>query len=272
MLRIITDSSAEISQEEAKAMGITVIPLTIILSGVAYLEGVDLDKEEFYRRLPEEFPQTAAPSPEWFKDAYAESNGDETIVLTIAAALSGTMRNAELAARDGNFTNVHVYDTCCTTAMLRIMVETAYKNREKSLAEVIAILDDLRPRLRIYACLDTLEFLYKGGRIKRSVAFVGGLLGIKPIITFTETGAVINIDKVHGHRKGIKWLVNRYRQDELDPNYPIYFLQTDNSAPTEELKHQFEMDDAPIYRINCAVGAHNGTNATGFVYVLKNAK
>lgn len=270
MLRIITDSSAEFSEEEAKELWIIIVPLTVVFGDKAYLEGVEMQKDEFFRRLAEdEFPHSSMPSTEQFTDAYVKTEGEETLVILLASALSGTVNAAKLAARDGGFGKVRVYDSCATTAMLRIMVETAVRNRDKSAEEVIAILDALRPRLRIHACLDTLEYLYKGGRIKKSIAIVGGLLGIKPLITFTETGSVVMSGRAHGQKKALRALVDILKKEKIDEEYPVYFLQTDTDAPSREVMRMAGREDCRIFRICCAVGAHIGPNAAGVVYVVK---
>ena len=270
MLRIITDSSAEFSEEEAKALGIEIVPLTVVFAEKAYLEGVELKKDEFYHRLLNgEFPKTSQPSVEQFSEAFARTGGEETLVILISSALSGTINAAKLAKRDGNFTQVHIYDSLCTTAMMRFLVETAYKNREKTAAEVIAILDELRPRIRLYACLDTLEYLYKGGRVKRSVSIVGGLLGIKPLVTVSLDGAVVMAGKERGQKRAIKALSDFYQTDKIDASYPVYFLQSDTDAPPRELMRLLKREEDRIFQICCAVGTHIGPNGAGIVYVVE---
>ena len=269
MLQIITDSSSEISEEEAKELGIQIVPLTVIFGDTAYAEGVDMPKDEFYKRLPQEFPHTSMPSTEDFTQAYIKTGGDETLVILISSALSGTVNTARLAARDGGFSKVHVYDSLCTTAMLRILVEVAAANREKTAEEVIAILDELRPRIRLDACLDTLEYLYKGGRVKKSVAVIGGLLGIKPLIEIKTDGTVGMAGKTHGQRRALKALVEGYKQKQIDTDYPVYFLQTDTDAPTRVVMEELGLGENRIFRICCSVGTHIGPNAAGLVYVVK---
>ena len=271
MLRIITDSSAEFSEEEAKALGIEIVPLTVVFDGKAYLEGVELKKDEFYRRLLSgEYPQTSQPSAAQFSEAFARTGGEETLVILISSALSGTINAATLAKKEGNFTQVHIYDSLCTTAMMRILVETAYKNREKTAAEVIAILDELRPRIRLYACLDTLEYLYKGGRVRRSTAIIGGLLGIKPLITVSQEGTVVVAGKERGQKRAIKALADYYCGEKNDPDYPVYFLQSEGEALPRELMALLGHEQDRLFRICCAVGTHIGPNGAGIVYVAKN--
>lgn len=269
MLNIITDSSAEFTEEEAAELGIKVVPLTVVFGETPYSEGKDLTKDEFYRRLlAGEFPHTSQPSAEQFSEAFAQTGGEETLVIVISSTLSGTANAARLAKEGGNFTRVHIFDPLCTTAMLRILVETAVQNREKTVDEVVEILRELRPRIRLYAALDTLEYLRKGGRIKRSAAIVGDLLGIKPIIEVTKEGSIGMAGRARGQKKALAELQKRYMGAEIDENYPVYFLQTDTDAPARALMSALDREGR-IFRICCAVGAHIGPNAVGIVYVEK---
>ena len=270
MLQIITDSSAEFSEEEARELGIKIVPLTVVFDGTAYLEGVELQKDEFFRRLLSgEFPHTSQPSVEQFSEAFAAAGGEETLVILISSSLSGTVNSARVAKKQGGFSNVYIYDSLCTTAMMRILVETAYRNRDKSAAEVIGILDELRSRLRLYACLDTLEYLRKGGRIKRSIAVVGGLLGIKPIICITPEGTVGMDGKERGQKHALKAVADRFIADEVDPAYPVYFLQSEGEEAPRALMKSLGREDNKLFRICCAVGTHIGPNGAGIVYVVK---
>ena len=272
MLQIITDSSAEISEEEAAALGVKIVPLVVIFGGQEY-EETALTKAEFYSRLVSgEFPHTSQPSEEAFTRVFAETNGEETLAILISSALSGTVNTARLATRDGGFTKVHVYDSLCTTAMLRILVETAAKHREKSAEEVIVILDELRHRIQVRAYVDTLEYLYKGGRLKKSVSVVGDLLGIKPIVTVTLEGAVVMAGRAHGRKRALKALAERFTSEEIDPDYPVYFLCTDSEAPARALMQAVNRENAAIFQICCAVGTHIGPNAAGYICVVKSAK
>ncbi len=269
MLQIITDSSAEFTEEEAKELGIQIVPLTVVFGNTAYREGIDMPKDEFYEKLKEDFPHTSMPSTDDFTQAYIKTGGEETLVILISSALSGTVNTARLAARDGGFSKVHVYDSLCVTAMLRILVETACKNRDKSAEEVIAILDELRPRIRLDACLDTLDYLYKGGRVKKTVAIIGGLLGIKPLIEIRKDGTVGMSGKAHGQKRALKSLAERYGSAKVDSEYPVYFLQTDTDVPTRSVMDMLGLSENRIFRICCSVGSHIGPNAAGLVYVVK---
>lgn len=272
MYQIITDSSAEFTAEEAAALGIKIVPLAVIFGETEYAEGENLTKEEFYSRLSAgEFPHTSQPSEGTFARIFAETGGEDALVILISSALSGTVNTARLAARDGGFSNVRIYDSLCTTAMLRILVETAVKNRDKTVEETIAILDALRPRIRLCAFVDTLEYLYKGGRLKKSVAIVGNLLGVKPLVTVPPEGTVVMAGRAHGRKRAVRELAVRFGAEETDPAYPVYFLCTDREDPARALMREVCREDARVLPICCVVGTHIGPNAAGYVCVAKQA-
>lgn len=270
VLKIVTDSSSELTEREARLLGAELVPLTVVMGGRAYREGVDLSKREFYEALAAgEAPKTSQPAAEDFYRVFERTKGEETIVLPISSALSGTANAARLAKEEGGFENVLIYETACTTAMLRLLVEEAAKHREKSAKEVAAILDGLRPRIRLHAFVNTLEYLRRGGRIKRSVAFVGEMLGVKPTITIAADGTVALTGKPRGRRRALAELAERFRADGADERYPVRFLQTDPEDPARELMSELGRSGSELLRINCAVGAHIGPGAAGIVYVAK---
>lgn len=281
MIKIITDSSANISQEEAQKLGITVMPLGVSFGTEVYLDGVDLSTEEFYKKLTssKEFPHTSQPSREEIEELFEkESKGaDEVLVMFLAKALSGTHALAEKVAQEGNFKNVHVYDTKATTAVLRILVLEALKNAEKPVEEVIAVLDELRPRIKLYAALDTLEFLKRGGRLSGTATFIGNVLKIKPIIYFTDVCEVKIASKQIGMTLALKGLAEKVKSGNLDSSRPIYYLYTKEDANCDSMIEKLKITSgqkASGEKINICpvIGTHIGPRAAGIVFVEKSAK
>ncbi len=271
MLKIVTDSSSEISEEEAKRLGIEIVPLTVTLKEGARLEGRQIQKEEFYERLKGgEFPKTSQPSAAQFFDAFLRTDGQETLCILLSSALSGTVNAAELAKRDGNFSNVTVYDSRCVSAMLRFLVRKAVEMRDRRVGEVVKELDALRPRLRLFAFLDTLEYLRRGGRIKRGTAFFGEFLKIKPIITIDLEGQVKAVGKARGQGRAMEAVKELFEKEEPDERYPLCFLQTDSGEPAKKLMQTLQRE-GELLSICCAVGTHIGPNAAGVCYVAKNS-
>jgi DegV family protein with EDD domain len=271
MLKIITDSSSNISQDEAKELGITVMPMSISFGTEQFKDGTTIFAEDFYEKLTttKEFPHTSQLSEHEFEEAFekASADGDEVLVMLITSALSGTYNLAEKVSQ--KFPKVHVYDSHSTTAILKVMVLEAVKNRDKSVEEVITILNNLRPRIKLFAALDTLEYLSKGGRLSRSTAIIGNLLKIKPIITHDECSNVKLISKAIGFNLAIKHLADRVNVKTVDLSYPIYYLYTKDDTNCNSMIAKLKLSGGEKMNICPVIGAHIGPGAAGIVYVEK---
>jgi DegV family protein with EDD domain len=273
MIKIITDSSSNISQEEAKKLGITVMPMTVMFGGEEYKDGVDITTDAFYQKLvsTNEFPHTSQLSETEFLDVFKKEceSGDEVLVMTITAALSGTYALAERVARESGYKNLHVYETGATTAILRVMVLEAVANRDKSVDEVIAILNELRPRVKLFAALDTLAYLQKGGRLSSGTALIGNLLKIKPIITHDEKSNVKLVGKAIGFHLGIKILAEKIDVKKIDYTKPVYMIYTMDDTNCNSLAAKLKLESYEKLNICPVIGAHIGPKAAGIVYVEK---
>jgi DegV family protein with EDD domain len=273
MIKIITDSSSDISQEEAKRLGITVMPMTIIFGGEQFKDGVDISTDEFYNKLvsANDFPHTSQLSEVEFEETFKREceSGDDVLVMTITSALSGTHSLAERVAKNCGYKNLHVYDTGATTAILRVLVLEAVANREKSIDEVVAILNDLRPRIKLFAALDTLEYLQKGGRLSQGTALIGTLLKIKPIITHDERSNVKLIGKAIGFHLALKILADKIDVKKIDYTKPVYMIYTMDDVNCNSLATKLKINNYEKLNICPVIGAHIGPKAAGIVYVEK---
>lgn len=271
MLRIVTDSSSEISQEEAGKLNIEVLPLTIIFGTEQYRDGIDITSDEFYQRLvtSSEFPHTAQLGYDELMTLYtdAKEKGDDVLVIPISSELSGSYDWAVRAAKESGYERIFVYDSKCTTFMLEILVKEAVRLRNSSAEEVIAALDELRPRISLYAALDTLEYLKRGGRINKTVAAVGSMLKIKPVITVTDDGRVDLIHKCIGMNAALKYIAERYLADEIDKNFAVRTIYCMDNANCGKLRALVNISDAPFENICPVIGTHIGPRAAGIVYV-----
>lgn len=281
MIKIITDSSANISQEEAKSLGITVLPLGVSFGTEAFRDGVDLSAEQFYKKLSssKEFPHTSQPSREELVELFTrESAGaDDVLVMFIADVLSGTQKLARQVVEEKKLSNVHVYNTRSTTAVLRMLVLEALKNADKPIKEVIAILDELRPRIRLYAALDTLEFLRKGGRLSGAASFIGNVLKIKPVIYFTGECEVKVCSKQIGYSLALKRLCEEATKEEIDQTQPIYYLYTGDDTNCNAMIEKLALPNeikAQGEKVNICpvIGTHIGPRAAGIVVAVKRGK
>lgn len=271
MIKIVTDSSSNLTLEEARELGVTFLPLTVMFGTEEYRDGVDLTFGEFYKKLTtsREFPHTSQITPETFEEVFkkAKEEGKTLLVMPIASALSGTYEAALRAKEKVGYDKITVYDTKCQNVMLKIMVTEAAKMADRPVEEVVAMLDDLRPRIRLYAALDTLEYLKKGGRLGGFAATLGTLLKIKPVIEIDAQGNVNVLSKQLGFSKALRAVGEKLSAAKLDKKLPVYFIYTMsdvNLAPLIEksgIKEYLKSDICPV------IGSHIGPLAAGVVYV-----
>ena len=272
MVRIITDSAADFEPRELEKLNIACIPLKVMFGGTEYEENISLSKDRFYELLLAEdaLPKTSQASPQILLNLFEEAaeQGDEAIYITLSSALSGTYQSAVMARNLVGSENCHVVDSRNATGGQRILVEYAAKLRDegKSAAEIVAALEDVRERIVLFACIDTLEYLYKGGRISHTVYKLGTLANIKPIITVDSAGGIAVPAKAMGMRKGMDMLCKHLVNP--DPDFPVYAMFTNHRSVAETLAQKMgQVDDSHIIQVGAAIGSHIGPDACGFVYV-----
>lgn len=272
MVRIITDSAADFSPSELAQLNIDCIPLKVMFDDTEYEENINLTKNRFYELLlsSENPPKTSQAAPQKLMDLFedAHAKGEEAIYITLASALSGTYQTAVMTQTMLEYDTCHVFDSRNATGAQRLLVEHAVKLRDqgKSAPEILEALTDLRERIVLYACIDTLEYLYKGGRISQTVYKLGTLANIKPIITIEPDGSIGVPAKAMGMRKGMDILCKHLQNP--DPDFPVYAMYTNNISVAQTLAQKLEcVDDDRIIQVGAAIGSHIGPDACGLVYV-----
>lgn len=220
-IKFITDSASDMCEKD----GVTVVPKTITFGNDEYKDGVTLSHREFYEKLIEsdELPRTSQVSPYDFEASIGEAvaDGSEVIVVTMASGLSGTYQSAVMAA--DKFDGVYVVDSESVTIGEIILIRYGMQLAKDgcSAAEIVEKLNECKKKIHIIALLDTLEYLKKGGRISKTVAFAGGLLSIKPVVTIQD-GAVQVIGKARGSKQGNNLLVEHIEKaGGIDFDMPI---------------------------------------------------
>ena len=181
-ITIITDSASDIEQGELH--NVRVLPMTVTIDGVPYSDGIDITKDEFYRlqKGSDTIPVSSLISPFQFQEAFdeVESAGEEAIVITISSELSGTCQSAKAVAegRDG----ISVIDSLQVSGAQKLLVLRALQLTLLGLSrdEIVRELEEEKHRIVIFAAVDTMEYLVKGGRVSRTSGFIGNMVGIKP--------------------------------------------------------------------------------------------
>ena len=277
MVRIITDSSADLEPREYAKQNITCIPLTVFFGDQEYQENVNLSKDQFYGLLAEGgYPKTAQPSPQILMDLFEEAKeaGDEAIYFSISSAISGTYQTACATKQLVECGDCYVFDSKNATGGLRIILEEAVRLRDqgKTAKEIMAGVEAMQDKIVLYACMDTLEYLYRGGRISQTVYKLGTMAQVKPIIRVTEEGAIEVPAKAMGMRKGMDFLCKRVETQKPSAKHRFYAMYTGDRKNGQILAEKiramgYDIPEERIINVGAAIGSHVGPNACGMVYV-----
>lgn len=278
MIKILVDSSSELTKKEAEEKGFLFVPISVNIGGREYRDGVDLTKDKFYDLLVNggEFPQTSQPSPQAFLELFeqAKKNGDEVVAILLSSALSGTYQSAVLAKQMVDYEGIYLIDSLTATGVIQILADYAKGLSEegKCAAEVAERTDAFKARVHAIAMVDTLEFLQKGGRIGKTAAMIGELARLKPLITLTEDGRVGVIGKAIGKNKAMSFMMKWLEEHPVDEAFPSYSIFTSGTANCEQFEEKLEkhgIATAGRLQLGAAIGTHIGPNAFGIVYVGK---
>ncbi len=278
MIRIIVDSSSDYQLEELKQKNMELVPISVTIGEHSYLDGIDLNRDAFYKMLTEtsDFPKTAQPSTQAFLDIFldAKEKGDDCICILLSSGLSGTCQGACIARDMADYDNIYIIDSLAAICLIQVLAERACALRDQGYAakDIVAEVEKLKSKVKVAAALDTLEYLYRGGRLSKTAATIGELANLKPMITITEEGTIGIIGKAIGRNKAITSLIKHVKENELDPDYPIYSLYTygsENSEKFEERLESAEIHPAARLQVGPTIGTHIGPNAFGIMYVIK---
>lgn len=280
-VKIIVDSTSDLTPEVAQQ--VKIVPLTIHFGEKQYVSGVDIDAKKFYEMLVESdvLPTTSQPTPYAFSQVFQEvvDAGDTAVCLTVSSKLSGTYQSATIAAEEFPG-KIFVVDTLTVAIGGGILAEYALQLANSGMtAEKIALdLLSQREKVRVLALVDTLEYLKKGGRISSTVAFAGGLLNIKPVISVTD-GEVKMMGKARGSKQGNNLLVQEIQKSGgVDFTKPLMLGYTGLS---DALLQKYIADSAalwegqvenlPVSIVSSVVGTHVGPGAVAVAFFARNA-
>ncbi len=280
MIRLLVDSSADYHMDELKEQKIEMVPLNVMVNDKTYRDEVELGREDFYKKLLEGAAlKTSQPSPQDYVDIFEDvkEKGDQIICLTLSSGLSGTYQSACLAKNMVDYDGIYIVDTLLAAVGIRILADKAKQkiNEGKSAQEIAEDLEVLKKKIKIYACLDTVKYLYQGGRISKKAAIVAGAARIKPCITFAEDGSAKMDGKHLGTRRAVKDYVKRIENIELDPEYPFYLIYSHDDSNARKLETALKekgVHISGIFDMGATLGVHVGPNAMGMVIVEKNNK
>ena len=272
--RIVTDSVADLPPALAETLGITVVPQLVQFGAEGFRDRVDLSADQFYARLAQsrDLPTTAAAAPGQFAQVYAGrlAEGGEVVSLHVAAGLSGVYNAARIGASEFEG-RVHLFDSRSVTmgqGWLAVHAGRAAQDGASAL-EVVDLCDRLAPRVRVWALLDTLEFLQRGGRIGAAQAFVGSLLQFKPILLIQDS-AVHPSERVRTLRKALDRLVELVKAAGPATDLAILHAAAPELAAEvgRRLADHHPADRMVVSEVGPVVGVHAGPGAVGVAALL----
>lgn len=275
-IRIITDSGCDMLPPYAP--NLTVLPLTITFGEESFLDGVELDHHRFYEKLieGEELPTTSQIAPAAFEEAFqrAVDAGEAVVCVTLSSKLSGTYQSARIAA-EGFAGQVWVVDSENVTIGQRLLVERAVELAGQGLdaAQLSARLDQEKKDIRLVALLDTLEYLKRGGRISPSIAMVGGLLSIKPVVA-VENGEVVLLGKARGSKNGNNLLIQLIQKTsgvDFGRPYRLGYTGLDDGLLQKYIADSVQLwqdhvEELPVSTVGGAIGTHVGPGAVAVAF------
>ena len=275
-IRIMTDSASDLLPPHRPE--VTVLPMDITFGGETFQDGVNLSHHQFYEKLieGEELPTTSQISPARFEDAFRQAveAGETVVAVTLSSKLSGTYQSACIAAEEFPG-QVFVVDSANATIGELILVERAVELMTQGLdaAAIAARLEEEKADIRLVALLDTLEYLKRGGRVSASVALVGGLLAIKPVVAIQD-GEVMVLGKARGSKNGNNLLVQEIQKTggvDFSRPYRLGYTGLDDGLlrkyiTDSQMLWSEHVDALPLGTVGGTIGTHVGPGAIAVAF------
>ena len=281
-IRVITDSAADLPRPFRPE--VTVLSMTVAFGEEQFLDGVNLTHRQFYEKLIEgdALPTTSQINPAQFEEAFRQAveAGEDVVAVLLSSKLSGTCQSARIAAEEFPG-RVFVVDSENATIGEQILVERALALMDQGLeaAAIAGRLEEEKGDVRLVALLDTLEYLKRGGRISPSVALVGGLLSVKPVIA-VEHGEVVMLGKARGSKNGNNLLVQEIQKTsgvDFDRPYLLGYTGLEDSLLQKYIADSAALwaehtDALPVGTIGGTIGTHVGPGAVAVAFFQRSGR
>jgi len=275
VVRIVTDSTADLNEDQQQASGITVVPLNVRFGDEVFKDHVDLTGDDFFAKLKtsSQLPKTSQPPVGEFEEVFRRHRaaGDEVVAVLISSKVSGTYGAAEMAAKSVDAEHIEVIDSLTASMALGFLALEGAK-LAKTGAGRAAVADRIRslvPKARVLAAIDTLTYLERGGRIGRARALLGSLLNFKPLITLQD-GEVAPLGRARGRVQAIDRLVDLLSRDGRLSNLAVLHGASlaDAKRLRERVAGSYPGLDIPLTETGAVIGTYTGPGVIGFTYLI----
>lgn len=277
-IAVVTDSTCDLSFEFMKENNIKFLPLAVDMGDKTYKDKIEISNAEFYERIKDKTvtPKTAQVTPFAFEEVFKAEleKGNEVICITLSSILSGTNSSANIAKEGIGSDKIHVIDSKSVSLGEGYLVYTAAKMAEegKSIGEIVEYIETLIKKLDTIIAFDTMEMLKRGGRISPAKAAIGGILGIKPMLTITE-GTLEPVGKAKGKKAAYKEMIQYLKDKDIDLTKPVMVVHSNDVEACDNmieiLRNEFSVSDIMSSEIGPVVGTHAGPGALGIFFIRK---
>ena len=276
MVKIITDSTCDIDFETLEKLGVEAIPLTVFFGEQGYKEKIEISTEEFYAKLAvaETLPTTSQVNPADFEEVFAKhiENGDEVLGIFLSGNLSGTCQSARIAAANIGSDKISIFDSKNVTIGLAVLLMEAVRLRDEGLSakEIKAKLEEIKPKVKLVAMFSTLKYLSMGGRLSKTSATIGSLLGIMPLLAIEE-GSVSVIGKVKGKKAAYKFIKDFFEENPADTTKTFAYAHSNSVSDLGDFKalmgDSVKNSNVITCDVGCVIGTHAGPGAVAIAYI-----
>lgn len=276
-IKIITDSTADLTPEIIEDYEIDVLPLSVNFEDRSYVDGIEISSSEFYEKMrtSKKLPTTSQVPMQVFSDAFERNlpHYDHIVGIFLSSVLSGSFQTGVLMSQKTESDRIHLIDSGQVTLSLGLLVlEAAKKNAQQpDIGELLHYIDDLVSRVRLRAIVGSLDNLRKGGRLSAASAMLGTALGIKPII-HTKEGLVDVIHKARGEKNALKWLLEDFMQHgDLSHGIVVGHSACPEKGALlrEEIHRKSGLFADVLTQLGAVVGTHAGEGCFGLAYIEK---
>ena len=273
MIKIVTDSTADVPQELMERYDIRTVPINIQFGTETYQEGIEIDRPTFFRKLEEVIPTSSQPSPGQFVEVYKElvEQGHSILTVVITSKHSGTYQSAVLAKSMLPEADIEVFDTLSISIGTGYQVLAAARAAEEgqSMGEIIQLLEGIRSRINLYLTPSTLKYLQRSGRVGKLSGALGALLDLKPVIK-VEDGVLEAFQNVRTRGKALDRLVE-LTAEAVGTTEPVKLGIPHAEVPDEaeklrqRLESTFNCDEMIVVDLCCSLTVHGGPGIIGLV-------
>ena len=273
MIKIVTDSTADVPQPLLERYDIRTVPINIQFGTETYQEGIDIDRPTFFRKLEEVMPTSSQPSPGQFAEVYRElaDQGHSILCVVITSKHSGTYQSAVLAKSMLPEADIEVFDTLSISIGTGYQVLAAARAAEEgqSMEEIIQLLEGIRSRMYLYLTPATLKYLQKSGRVGKLAGALASLLNVKPIIK-VEDGVLEAFEKVRTRSKALDRLVELTAEavgttEPVKLGIPHAEVPDEAEELRERLESTFNCDEMFVVDLACSLTVHGGPGIIGII-------